>query len=39
MTESYEKLQEEVKKLKIEPPLQGFENKYQDTTFPVNFIS
>ena len=36
-TESYEELQEKVRKLKIEPPLQAFENKYQDKDYWVTF--
>ena len=37
MSESYQDLQEEIRKLKIEPPLQAFENKYQDRDYWVTF--
>jgi len=35
--ESYKDLQEGIKKLKIEPPLQAFENKYQGKDYWVTF--
>jgi len=35
--ESYKDLQEGIRKLKIEPPLQAFENKYQDKECMVQF--